>query len=73
MTAWPTQTAIIAATHGSTARDAERRANLAAVENALQFSLAVMIDSAQGRRLPVHATRNRVTAACIAAHRAIGA
>ena len=73
MTAWPTQTAIIAATHGSTARDAERRANLTALDGALHFSLCLLIITAQGRRLPVQAIITRIKAGCRAAHHAVGA
>ena len=73
MTAWPTQTAIHAATHGNTARDAERRANLAALDGALHFSLCLLIITAQGRRLPIHAITARINAGCRAAHEAVGA
>ena len=73
MTAWPTQTAIIAATHGNTARDAERRANLAALDNALRFSLCLLIITAQGRRLPIQAITARINSGCRAAHHAVGA
>ena len=73
MTAWPSQTAIIAATHGTTARDAERRANLAAIDDALYFSVCLLIQSAQGRRLPRHALMARIDSGCRAAHHAIGA
>ena len=73
MTAWPTQTAIIAATHGNTARDAERRASMAALDDALHASLCLLILSARGHRLPIDAILTRINAGRVAAHRAIGA
>ncbi len=73
MPAWPTQTAIHAATHGTSARNAERRARLEATENALHFSLCLLIITAQGRRLPIHAISARINSGCRAAHRAVGA
>lgn len=73
MTAWPTQPAIIAATHGTTARDAERRANLAAVESATLFVVRILVLPSHKRRFSLSALDNTFNAKVRAAHHAVGA
>jgi hypothetical protein len=73
MTAWPTQTAIHAATHGTSARDAERRARMDAIENATAFVFRVLVRPSHKRRFSLPALDNSFTAKILAAHKAIGA
>jgi hypothetical protein len=73
MTDWPSQIAIHAATHGTTARDAERRANLAALYHATAFVVRVLVLPSHKRRFSLPALDNTFTAKILAAHKAIGA
>jgi hypothetical protein len=73
MTDWPTQTAITAATHGSSARDAERRARMDAIENATAFVVHMLLLPCHRRRFSRAAFDNTFNAKILAAHEAIGA
>ena len=73
MTAWPTQTAIIAATHGTTARDAERRAKLDALNDATAFVVRLLVLPSHKRRFSMLALDNTFNAKVRAAHQAVGA
>ena len=73
MTAWPTQIAIHAATHGSTARDAERRAKLDALNDATAFVVRVLVLPSHKRRFSLSALNNTFDAKILAAHIAVGA
>lgn len=73
MIAWPTPTAIIAATHGTTARDAERRAKLDALNDATAFVVRLLVLPSHKRRFSLSALDNTFNAKVRAAHQAVGA
>ena len=73
MTAWPTRTAIHAATHGATARDADRRARLDAINNATAFIVRMLLLPSHKRRFSMSAFNNTFNAKVRAAHQAVGA
>ncbi len=73
MTAWPTTPAIIAATCGNSARDAERRANLAAIDAATVFVVHILVLPKHRRRFAFDTFCDNFDAKARAAHMAIGA
>jgi hypothetical protein len=73
MTDWPTQTAIHAATHGTSARDAERRARMDAIDAATAFVVHILVLPSHRRRFSLSAFRNTFDAKVRAAHEAVGA
>jgi hypothetical protein len=73
MTSWPTQTAIHAATHGTSARDAERRARMDAINAATAFVVHTLVLPRHGRRFSLPAFKNTFDAKVRAAHEAVGA
>jgi hypothetical protein len=75
MTDWPTTPAIIAATCGNSARDAERRAKLAAIDATTQFvvHILVLLPTKHRRRFALAAFCDNFEAKTRAAHEAIGA
>lgn len=73
MTAWPTQTAIHAAAHGASARAAERRARLDAIDAAAAFTVRILILPSHKGRFSLSAFTNTFDAKVRAAHLAVGA
>ena len=73
MTRWPTQTAIHAATHSNSARDAERRARYEAVCSATHCVALLLLIPVHRRRFPLPAFMSNYDAKARAAHEAIGA
>jgi hypothetical protein len=73
MTDWPTTPAIIAATCGNSARDAERRAKLAAIDATTQFVVHILVLPTHRRRFALAAFCDNFEAKTRAAHEAIGA
>jgi hypothetical protein len=73
MTAWPTTPAIIAATCGNSARDAERRAKLAAINAATEFVVHVLVLPKHRRHFAFDAFYSNIEAKARAAHAAVGA
>jgi hypothetical protein len=72
MTDWPTQTAIYAATHGTSARDAERRARMAALDAATAFVVHMLVLPSHRRRFAFNAFCDNFEAKTRAAHKAVG-
>jgi hypothetical protein len=73
MTPWPTTPAIIAATCGNSARDAERRAKLAAINAATEVLVHLLVLPKHRRHFALDAFRNNIEAKARAAHEAVGA
>lgn len=71
MRAYPSSSAIIAATHGNSAKNAERRARLDAISGNLSFCVILLLKGRGRPAMPV--ILRQIDAAFIAAHNAVGA